>query len=83
MDRIEAAISKIEEKGMTILAWISREYPALLREIAAPPPILYVKGATIPSGRGSKYCRCRDEKGTVKMDLEISAALRATWQAAV
>ncbi|PWM36455.1 MAG: DNA-protecting protein DprA [Clostridiales bacterium] len=44
MDRIEAAISQIEAKGITVLVCISRKYPALLREIAAPPPILYVKG---------------------------------------
>lgn len=35
---------KIIAKGMKVITWEDAEYPARLREISQPPPILYLKG---------------------------------------
>lgn len=35
---------KIENQGIKILTWQDEEYPARLREIDQPPPVLYVRG---------------------------------------
>jgi len=37
MDRIAA-------QGVTVLTWLHQAYPSLLRSIAQPPPVLYVRG---------------------------------------
>ncbi len=44
--RAEQEIEKTGMAGVTILTWDDANYPALLREIADPPMVLYVKGAT-------------------------------------
>jgi DNA processing protein len=39
---------RIQESGVTVLGFTDPEYPALLKQIYDPPPVLYVKGRLIP-----------------------------------
>jgi DNA processing protein len=39
---------KIESQGITILTWQDGAYPARLKEIDQPPPVLYVRGEYLP-----------------------------------
>ncbi len=39
----------IDRLGVQVLTWDDPDYPANLRSIAQPPPILYVKGALTPA----------------------------------
>ncbi len=41
---LDERLARVEAFGATILTWESPDYPAYLREIPAPPPVLYVKG---------------------------------------
>lgn len=45
---IEEELAKIEEKDVTILTPVDKEYPKLLRSILDPPSILYVRGEVQP-----------------------------------
>lgn len=44
----EAEWERVWRLGATVLTWAAPEYPALLREIPAAPPVLYVKGSLAP-----------------------------------
>lgn len=39
---------RIEAQGIQIFTWIDESYPARLREIDQPPPVLYVRGEYLP-----------------------------------
>ncbi|MHB8778484.1 MAG: DNA-processing protein DprA [Anaerolineales bacterium] len=39
---------KIEAQGIKILTWGDEEYPARLKEIDQPPPVLYIRGEYLP-----------------------------------
>ena len=39
---------KIESQGIKIMTWADEEYPARLREIDQPPPVLYIRGEYLP-----------------------------------
>jgi len=41
---LEQELERIAATGARALTWQSPDYPRLLREIPAPPPVLYVKG---------------------------------------
>jgi len=41
---LDRELERIAEVGAHVLTWESSDYPRLLREIADPPPVLYVKG---------------------------------------
>lgn len=41
---LERELERIAATGARVLTWESPDYPRLLREIPAPPPVLYVKG---------------------------------------
>ena len=41
---LERELERIAATGARVLTWESPDYPRLLHEIAAPPPVLYVKG---------------------------------------
>ena len=41
---LEREVERVLEAGVEILTWESPGYPRLLKEIDAPPPVLYVKG---------------------------------------
>ena len=41
---VEHELKRIRSAGITLVRYIDAEYPARLRAIADPPPLLYVKG---------------------------------------
>ncbi|MBN1639911.1 MAG: DNA-processing protein DprA [Anaerolineae bacterium] len=41
---LDAKLEEIERLGLTALTWDDPAYPALLREIYGPPPLIYVRG---------------------------------------
>jgi DNA processing protein len=45
---LDAEIAEIEQHGLTFLTWEDEAYPSLLREIYAPPPVIYVRGELRP-----------------------------------
>jgi DNA processing protein len=40
-----ANLAKVEATGVTVLTWDDATYPRLLKQIADPPPVLYVRGS--------------------------------------
>jgi DNA processing protein len=44
LDKAAAQLSKSESLGISVLTWDHDAYPPFLREIYAPPPVLFVKG---------------------------------------
>jgi len=50
-DPIRREIDLARRNRIRIITWADREYPALLRQIPDPPPILYVKGRLEPDAR--------------------------------
>ena len=45
LDRGEAILEKCRKLDIRVICWTDEEYPKLLREIYAPPAVLYVKGS--------------------------------------
>ncbi|MHB1294376.1 MAG: DNA-processing protein DprA [Anaerolineae bacterium] len=45
---LDAELQKLETCGLKLLTWDSPDYPALLAQIAQPPPVLYVQGDVLP-----------------------------------
>jgi DNA processing protein len=45
----DAEMERIERLGMRALTLGDTDYPSLLREIPAPPPVLYVRGELLPA----------------------------------
>lgn len=41
---LDQAWARIEAQGIKILTWADEEYPARLKEIDQPPPVLYIRG---------------------------------------
>jgi DNA processing protein len=41
---LEKILSQLAEEKINFVTWADQEYPPLLKEISAPPPILYYKG---------------------------------------
>lgn len=44
----EEEIERLQRSGIGVLSRVSDGYPALLREISMPPPVLYIKGELTP-----------------------------------
>jgi DNA processing protein len=42
---LDLLLGRIEKWGITILTWEDEAYPARLKEIEQPPPVLYMRGA--------------------------------------
>jgi DNA processing protein len=45
---LEAEIAKLAKHHVTALTWEDEDYPSLLRQIYAPPPVIYVRGELRP-----------------------------------
>ncbi|MCR4407549.1 MAG: DNA-processing protein DprA [Anaerolineae bacterium] len=45
---LDAELEKIARAGVRVLTWADADYPAPLRNIYHPPPVLYVKGELCP-----------------------------------
>ncbi|MDX1663934.1 MAG: DNA-processing protein DprA, partial [Candidatus Promineifilaceae bacterium] len=41
---LDGYLERVQDRGCTVLTWASEDYPPYLREIPAPPPVLYVAG---------------------------------------
>lgn len=41
---LDAKLAELEQAGVQLLHWDSPQYPAYLKEIPAPPPVLYMRG---------------------------------------
>lgn len=41
---LDEALARVQAAGIRLLTWNSEEYPAYLREISNPPPLLYILG---------------------------------------
>ena len=46
---LDAEVAKVSRLGAKIVTWDDGDYPPQLKSIAAPPPVLYVKGAFAPA----------------------------------
>ena len=49
----EAELERIQRAGINLVSWHDDDYPARLKEIADPPPVLYFKGVLLPSDERS------------------------------
>ena len=45
----DAEVERLRRAGVEALNWHDASYPARLKEISDPPPVLYVKGRLLPS----------------------------------
>ena len=45
----DAELERLRQAGVRALTWRDWEYPARLKEIPDPPPVLYVKGSLLPA----------------------------------
>ncbi len=45
---LDAFVDEVERSDCEVLTWDSPDYPSLLRQISAPPPVLYVRGSFEP-----------------------------------
>ena len=41
---LEQELEQIQESGIGLLTWLDDGYPRRLKEIAQPPPVIYVRG---------------------------------------
>lgn len=48
---LDAYLERIDRAGVKALTWADPGYPANLREIPAPPPLIYVRGELLPADR--------------------------------
>jgi len=46
---LDAEVARVQRLGARTVTWDDANYPAQLKSIAAPPPLLYVKGAFAPA----------------------------------
>lgn len=45
---LDREMALIEQHAVQVLTWNDVDYPKLLRELSAPPPVLYVRGELLP-----------------------------------
>lgn len=50
---LDAELKRIADFGCRVVALQDEEYPALLRQIYDPPPVLYVKGQMLPKDKNA------------------------------
>ena len=46
---LDAEVARVQRLGARAITWNDADYPPQLKSIAAPPPLLYVKGAFAPA----------------------------------
>ena len=49
----DAEVERLAEEGVKAINWHHADYPSRLKEIADPPPVLYLKGTLLPSDERS------------------------------
>lgn len=45
---LDAELRRVQDAGVTVLTWDDAGYPANLKRIPAPPPVLFVRGDLLP-----------------------------------
>jgi len=76
----ERCLKECEKKGIRIVACEDETYPGVLREVAAAPPVLYIKGEYIPEDRyaiavvGSRKHTDYGETVALKFSGELAGA---------
>ena len=50
-DRVEKELTSLEKIGAKVITWTDEEFPANLKNIYDPPPLLYVLGSLLPQDR--------------------------------
>ncbi len=74
---VESIISRTEKENIEIITLEDERYPALLKEIYAPPALLFVKGNVECLNKvtvgvvGSRNCSFQAEKFTYKLSKEL------------
>ena len=48
---LDGYVRRVEESGVSVMTWESEDYPELLREIPAAPPLIFVRGGFAPVDR--------------------------------
>ncbi len=77
---LDAEIGKIEAKGLNIIDWEHDLYPAQLREIHAPPVVLYVWGNLTPADQhalavvGTRRMTHYGRESTKKITFQLAHA---------
>lgn len=46
---LDVVLERLDQLGTQVLTWEDAAYPSNLRQIAHPPPVLYVKGTLLPA----------------------------------
>lgn len=85
---LESELAEIHKLGLTVLTWDDADYPALLRNIADPPIVLYVWGDLLPNDEWAvaivgtrrataygKECTHRLTRGLVESGVTIVSGL--------
>ena len=73
-----ASSAKCEEQGLDVICCQDAAYPARLRNIFAPPPVLYVRGKLPPVDEKRRYRRRRHAEGhalRIKMARNIAGEI--------
>ncbi len=77
---LNAEMARIAAAGVTVLTLADREYPRLLREISAPPPVLFLRGDLDPADDiavgivGTRRATSYGREVTASMAAELAAA---------
>ena len=72
----EKLFQSIIGKGISVISWNDENYPSLLKQISAPPPILYYKGIP-PDPQQNISLWCHQNDGYGRKWREISSFLAA------
>ncbi|PKB77939.1 MAG: DNA protecting protein DprA [SAR202 cluster bacterium Io17-Chloro-G9] len=71
----DVEMESLERAGVTALNWPHADYPARLKEIADPPPVLYYKGTLFPSDE--RAVAVVGTRGPTAYGREVAAVLTA------
>ncbi|PKB65085.1 MAG: DNA protecting protein DprA [SAR202 cluster bacterium Io17-Chloro-G2] len=66
---------RLQQAGVRALTWHDSEYPARLKEIADPPPVLYIKGSFLPED--DRALAVVGTRGPTSYGREVTASLTA------
>ena len=79
---LEQEEALLAQHGIRFTTIIDTDYPELLRHIHAPPPVLYVQGATLPDGNRSVACvgsRDADGYGSTIVRMLVPELVHTGW----
>jgi len=59
----DLVMERLERAGVSVVTIAEEGYPRLLREITAPPPVLFYKGQVLEGTGSGNRCQCRSNRG--------------------